>query len=293
MLQKAGRSIGHVVFRGEGRGTSVAVETLPDDQSKLELRACESFVNTLVAIHKRRMTRPSLAPGEFPDCVCREDEREVEIEIAELVAEQKAADEARKSKLAELLASFLYNSSGCWRGTGVQVYDDAAVDQYPDSRSPRGLELLETLKTHLLELEGRVESLSVGKLLFQEWSWAAESCHSAAIVSRFAPEGRDHPPVVQCDPGYSYASAEHGQLLPAVINKKLAKRYGRSAIATRILLIYQLLGPPIVESDFPDAYANSRQMLNEDSHAFDEAWYCWLMAHHETCPVTLIWQRDA
>lgn len=292
MPKKPSPPIGHVVFRGKGRGTEYVVEHLCTDKQQLEQQICKKFVECLRR-QGRTVSDPSPDSTGSHDAFYTEDGHLVCVELTEVICPRHAEIRSLRGQYTDRVSDALDSARADLNGLKIELelVDEYQFDRWPKAGSRRGREILHRFKEELLAMRQKLIGLPQGHFDSKRWTVGRDKLRCGFMATRVAPAGSGIRPEFRCSEVIGYTTEEIHELLPTAIGKKINKNYSPQADGKLILLVYQVLGSPLAEHHEPEPFVRARELLNGVSHPFDEVWYLFPMAGDAHGCVSLVWQR--
>jgi hypothetical protein len=288
MPRKPSPPLGHIAFTSD-RKPYVVREDLPEEKSQLEMAICRKFVHALRRSHARVLSEPEkCAPRSVADCRSTDGQVQIDIQVTEVVDNVQASIHNDLRTYAERISLAIADVLPQFCGLSITLYGGEQT-RYPPPGSADGRRIIGSFRENFLSGCDRLCGQKLGVLFMEKWVVEPGQWICGYYGHRFGLAESGRLPSLRFSQAYTSYPGEQAVLLPKTIQRKLDKRYARSRDARLILIAYQVLGAPCIESDIPDAFERSRSLLSKQVHPFDEVWYFFPMAGTGGC-ASPIWQ---
>ena len=287
MPSKPSPDLGHVVLRGKGRRAIPSTEQLPTEKGALEARIVEKFVKVLRRSHRRNLTIIRPLTEDDHDYLCRENGKDVKIQITEVINPRHAELRGIQQKYAQRISASIKEIAPELRGLYIVLEDAYQAPRYPTPGSSEGKRIIESYKEKFKANLDQLKKLPPRLLHRKNWVIGRNRYRCGFYAVR-GPQNESGPlPSPWFSESFPYTDEEQNVLLANAIRKKVGKRYATSAL----LLAYHVLGAPLTPRQELEPFRRATRVLEEDDHAFSEVWYFVPMAGGMRGCAHRVWAR--
>lgn len=259
------------------------LEALPESPKGLETTIVRKFIGALQHFEGRHL-EPPVANEPWPDFVTREGERQVGIEVVEVINPDHAQKRRTQQLYAAHVQELLDDALPQFAGLRIQLDDGYQDPPYPALSSAAGRALAESLAHNLREAEQTLQQLPVGRGRYLRWQAGPDVPNTGAIVTRQAPYESGIAVRIQYLGSFPESQDFQERRLVATIEGKIDKQYTRYAAGPLLLLAYGQ-DVPVADTEVDQARAG----LRSGSHRFDEVWYFFPYAGEDLGHIVRIW----
>lgn len=266
--RKPSTPLGHIVFPKKGKPHRV-LEPLPGSAKDLEATIIEKFAGALRHFEKRGLSKP-LPCDPWPDFEAREGKNHIGIEIVEIINPDHARKRALQGQYARQVRGLINDISPRLAGLSIQLIDGYQNPRYPPLNTAAGQQLASFIADRLRSEVEILEALK--RFVVRRWQRGPDRPEAGAFFTRVAPKESGIPVTLHFHGSFPEAVSVTENLLRRSIEGKLMKRYPQYKKGHLWLLAYEVFSMSVGPKPSKAALI-ARQMLQGQSHPFDEVWY--------------------